>query len=360
MVPQKKDTTPNAIIMGGMFGLEINFQPDLPSLAVPPILAGPHLRLATARSAFTLLARTLQPPTVWLPSYLCGVVLEAFKDAGTCVKFYPVGEQLKITDEAWINSVESQDMVVFIDYFGFNMWNFYGKAVKKRSAWVVEDACQAMLNLSFSENADYVIASPRKFLGVPDGGILLAQNEAKLPSVALPPPPAEWWIDSLKASHLRASFDRHGGSREWFEIFRKTDPNGPVEPTRMSELSSQLLDHAFHYETISSLRRSNFRQLAEGLAEFAIYMELPDDVVPLAFPVRTRERDRVVQDLRCHEIFPPIHWPIKNIVPNDFYHSHKLSIEIMSLLCDQRYLSVDISRLIHEFKSSKSFPIGKF
>jgi acyl CoA:acetate/3-ketoacid CoA transferase len=51
---------------------------------------------------------------------------------------------------------------------------------------------------------------------------------------------------------------------------------------------------------------------------------------------------------------------VKNIVPNDFYHSHKLSIEIMSLLCDQRYLSVDISRLIHEFKSSKSFPIQNF
>ena len=357
MVSQKIDATSNPKIMGGMFGLEINFQSDLSSLAVPPILAGPHLRLATARSAFTLLARTLRPPTVWLPSYLCGVVLEAFKDAGTCVKFYPVGEQLKITDEEWVNSVESHDMVVFIDYFGFNMWNFYGEAVKNRGAWVVEDACQAMLNLSFSENADYVIASPRKFLGVPDGGILLAQNEAKLPLVDLPPPPTEWWMDSLKASHLRASFDRHGGDREWFELFRKTDPNGPVEPARMSELSSQLLDCAFNYKAISSLRRSNFRQLAERLAEFAIYIELPDYVVPLAFPVRVKERDRVVQDLRCREIFPPIHWPIKNIVPNEFYHSHRLSIEIMSLLCDQRYFSGDISYLVKAFKCSKLFTV---
>jgi len=356
MIFQKIDATSNPKIMGGMFGLEINFQPDLSSLAVPAILAGPHLRLATARSAFTLLALTLRPPTVWLPSYLCGVVLEAFKDAGTCVKFYPVGEQLKITDEEWVNSVESHDMVVFIDYFGFNMWNFYGEAVKNRGAWVVEDACQAMLNLSFSENADYVIASPRKFLGVPDGGILLAQNEAELPSVDLPPPPAEWWIDSLKASHLRASFDRHGGDREWFELFRKTDPNGPVEPTRMSELSSQLLDHAFNYETISSLRRSNFRQLAMALPEFAIFFELPANVAPLGFPVSVCDRDHLRLGLFEHGIFPPIHWPIHGIVPKEFEASHCLEKKIMTLPCDQRNSPEDISCMIQIFKSFYPLP----
>jgi hypothetical protein len=356
MISQKIDATSNPKIMGGMFGLEINFQPDLPSLAVPPILAGPHLRLATARSAFTLLARTLRPPTVWLPSYLCGVVLEAFKDVGTCVKFYPVGEQLKITDEAWINSVESQDMVVFIDYFGFNMWNFYGKAVKKRGAWVVEDACQAMLNLSFSENADYVIASPRKFLGVPDGGILLAQNEAKLPSVDLPPPPGEWWIDSLKASHLRASFDSHGGDREWFELFRKTDPNGPVEPTRMSELSSQLLDHAFNYSSISVARRRNFEQLALELPEFAIFNELSANVSPLGFPVSVCDRDRLRLGLFKHDIFPPIHWNLCGIVPKKFEASHYLEKRIMTLPCDQRYSPEDISFMIQIFRSFHPVP----
>ena len=346
-------------IIGGMFGLEIDFQEAFTSASRPQILTGTHLRLATARSAFALLARTLRPATVWLPSYLCGVVLEAFADSDTRIIFYGVGGDLKISDDAWLKNVQSGDIVVFIDYFGFNLWNSYGKKAKERGAWVVEDACQAMLNLHFSEQADYVIASPRKFIGVPDGGILSAQNRASLPPGNLPSPPVEWWLDALKASQLRAEFDRHGGDREWFELFRKTDPHGPVEPTRMSELSSLLLDHANDYGGISASRRQNFSQLAAALPEFAMFCELPDEVVPLGFPVRVRERDNIALALREHEIYPPVHWPIQNIVPEEYHSSHRLSLEIMTLPCDQRYSSEDMTRLIRVFKSLNPLPTEK-
>jgi len=345
-------------IIGGMFGLEIEIRGNSSStVAQPQILAGPHLRLVTARSAFTLLARTLRPAAVWLPSYLCGVVLDAFADSGTRINFYAVNENLKISNDAWVAKVQTGDMAVFIDYFGFNMWGQYGKRVKERGGRVVEDACQAMLNLRFSEYADYVIASPRKFIGVPDGGILLAQNEASLPLGNLPPPPPEWWLDALKASQLRAEFDRHGGDRQWFELFRKTDPHGPVEPARMSELSSLLLDHAFDYECITATRRRNFNQLAAALPEFALFLELSDDVVPLGFPVRVRERDNIAQGLRGHEIYPPVHWLIRNIVPEEYQNSHRLSGEIMTFPCDQRYSSEDLNRLVQAFKSLTPVPI---
>lgn len=344
-------------IIGGMFGLEIRFRGDSASAGQPPILTGPHLRLATARSAFTLLARTLRPANVWLPSYLCGSVLDAFAGWKAHIHFYEVNEDLKISDGAWVNKVESGDLVVFIDYFGFNGWNRHGKQVKGRGAWVVEDACQAMLNHCFSEHADYVIASPRKFIGVPDGGILLAQNGAGLPPANLPPPPPEWWLDALKASQLRAEFDRHGGGRQWFELFRKTDPHGPVEPARMSELSSMILDHAVDYEGIATMRRRNFNRLASALPEFALFHELSDDVVPMGFPVRLHERDRVRQGLFDQEIYPPVHWPIQEIVPAVFQPSHRLAQEILTLPCDQRCTPGDMDRLAKAFKALQPQPV---
>jgi hypothetical protein len=352
MTPVKNNGKPeNAHIIGGMFGLEIEIQGRLASASKPPILTGPHLRLATARSTLTLLFRTLRPATVWLPSYFCGVVLEAFAGSSVLLKFYAVEEDLNISSDAWVAMVQPRDMVIFIDYFGFNNWEPYGMRVKERGAWVVEDACQAMLNTRFSSHADYVIASPRKFVGVPEGGILLAQHGASLPSENLSPAPPQWRLGSLKASQLRAEFDRHGGDREWFELFRATDPHGPTEPCPMSELSSLLLDHAVDYQGIAADRRRNFGRLAAALPEFALFREISDEAVPLGFPVRLCERDRVRQGLFDHEIFPPVHWPIENVVPAEFESSHRLAGEMMTLPCDQRYSLVEMDRLIQTFVS---------
>lgn len=344
-------------IIGGMFGLEIEIRGDSASaVAQPQILAGPHLRLITARSALTLLARTLRPANVWLPSYLCGVVLDAFADSGSRIHFYSVCGNLQILDHGWVANVQAGDMVIFIDYFGFNMWDLCGKQAKERGAWLVEDACQAMLNPRFGEYADYVIASPRKFVGVPDGGILFAQNGAALPSKDLPAPPAEWWLNALKASQLRAEFDRHGGDRQWFELFRATDPNGPTEPSRMSELSSLLLDHAIDYAVIAESRRRNFSEFAAALPEFALFPELSGDVVPLGFPVRVLNRDHVRVGLFDCEIYPPVHWPIQNIVPDEFQGSHRLAQQIMTLPCDQRFTFEDIRRIAQTFRSCQPVP----
>ena len=339
-----------------MFGLQLEFNVKWSPETQPPILALPHLRLATARSAFTLLARTLRPTKVWLPSYLCGVVLDAFVASRSRVTFYAVGKDLTVIDDTWIDEVESGDMVIFIDYFGFALWDRCGKQVKNRGAWVVEDACQAMLNASFSGHSDYVIASPRKFLGVPDGGILLAQNGTGFPQEELLPPPTEWWLNSLEASQLRAEFDRHGGDRKWFDLYRMTDPHGPIEPWAMSELSSLLLDHCVDYEVSAASRRRNFSLLAAALPEFAVFRELSKSTVPLGFPVRVHERERVRQGLFDLEIYPPVHWPIKGVVPKEFQSSHQLAQEILMLPCDQRYSSEDMGRLATEFKKLRPVP----
>src|ERR1039458_5267417 len=49
-----------------------------------PFLHQGVLHLASARGAFSLLARALRPRRVWLPSYLCSSILEGFP-AASCV-----------------------------------------------------------------------------------------------------------------------------------------------------------------------------------------------------------------------------------------------------------------------------------
>ena len=357
MPPHHQGNCKHPHVMGGMFGLAGDVIGDGATTQVRlPILTKPHLRLISARAAFALLAKTLQPRTVWLPSYLCSAIVDAFAYAGTRIDFFPIGQDLQISSDAWIAGVQNTDIVVFIDYFGFNAWQRFGTLARERGAVVVEDACQAVLNSHFCKQAQYVVGSPRKFLGVPDGGVLLAQDGANLPASPLLPLRLQWWLYALRASQLRAEFDRYGGYREWFALFRKTEPQCPIEPMGMSELSSLLMDQAFDYEEIVSKRRCNFKRLATALPEFAIFSEVPDEVVPLGFPVRVHERDRIVQGLYAHEIYSPIHWQIRNIVPEKYNASHHLAGEIMTLPCDQRYSLEDMERLIRAFKSLDPSP----
>jgi len=332
-------------IIGGMFG----FVPEALSAGRiratrPALFQETGLMLGTARSALALLVKTLHPARVWLPSYLCDVMMVAVARPGVSVCFYPVGGNLRITNETWLGEVESGDIVVFIDYFGFNTWEPLGKKVRESGAVVVEDACQAMLNDVFSNQSHYVIASPRKFVGVPDGGVLIAMPGTPLPAVTLPPPPGEWWLDAFSATLLRGEFDRHGGDRKWFELFRRFDPNGPVNPHAMSELSACLLGR-FDYADIIRRRRENYEFLLSELGHIALFPQLPAGMAPLGFPIRITARDRVRKALFAHDIFPPVHWSLDGVVPDTFTDSHRLAHEIMTLPCDQRYDMADMKRL---------------
>jgi hypothetical protein len=62
-------------------------------------------------------------------------------------------------------------------------------------------------------------------------------------------------------------------------------------------------------------------------------------------PIRTKNRDEIRQALFKEHIYPPIHWSIRGVVPEFFEDSHRLSNEIMTLPCDQRYGREDMEKI---------------
>jgi dTDP-4-amino-4,6-dideoxygalactose transaminase len=118
----------------------------------------------------------------------------------------------------------------------------------------------------------------------------------------------------------------------------------------MSELSEAMLKHAMNWEDISVRRRKNYLHLQEKIGEFALIPLLDDATVPLGFPVRVANRNSIREALFRAEIYPPVHWPINECVPDEFTESHTLSREIMTLPCDQRYNEEDLDRMIEVFK----------
>jgi len=103
----------NNELIGGIFGfvdlLKIEGQ-------IPPFLGGRELLLCNARSGINVLSSLLKPQVVWVPSFLCDVMLKAVQNLD--VRFYEVDSDLQISRE-WLDNVQKGELVVFIDYFGF-------------------------------------------------------------------------------------------------------------------------------------------------------------------------------------------------------------------------------------------------
>ena len=323
-------------IVGGTFGLP-DSRHSVPVTA-PPFVRPDDLLLVNARSALLVLLQQLRPQSVWLPSFLCPVLVAVVSSRAE-VRWYDVGDDLSPGPSEWIDQVTEGDFVVSIDYFGFRTGIAYRGGLRQRGAVIVEDACQALLTDGVGEDADFVLFSPRKYVGVPDGGVLSARSFGRGSEFTVSdfsPPPAAWWQTALSASTQRAEFDEHGGNNHWFELFQQSEDATPAGRYAMSDLTRRLLG-TIDYTEIATRRRENYDVLLTHLPEFALLPDLEPGVVPLGFPVRVSNRADILEHLYSHDIFPPVHWRIDGVVPTRFAASHMLAKEILTLPCDQRY-----------------------
>lgn len=337
-------------IAGGMFGLEQALAAT--QADEPEFMREPRLLFLSARCALQFLMNSLQPPQVWMPSYLCCSMIDAVDQRVSALKFFPVGYDLEITSLDWLDLLLPGSLVVLIDYFGFPCDDHVTSEVRARGALVLEDASQALLSTHVGRQGDFLLFSPRKIVGVPDGGILRSAGDAALPPAKLLPPPHEWWPTALDACIARREYDKFGNERRWFDLFRQLEAAYPLGPYRMSELSEVLLENVFDYPAIAQARRANYACLAEVLADHALFKKLDEDTVPLGFPIRLKKRDKVRQFLISQGVYPPVHWHTNECVPAQFAASHRLSAHLMTIPCDQRYGLDDMARIASLIKEA--------
>ena len=328
------------IIGGGTFALPV---PGEVEPSTPPFLTEHDLLFVNARSGIAHVVRALGSENVWLPSYLCDALL--FGVGLAKPRFYPVDDDFRLPDRAALEEVREGDLVVVIDYFGFPHDDEAATIARERGACVLEDASQALLTGGTGASADFTVFSPRKFLGVPDGGILRIREDRELSPSSLAPPPADWWLKAVAANVMRRDFDRGHGTRDWFPLGQEVEREAPFGEFSMSELSRGLLGSAFDYDEIARKRRENYAHLTDSLGPLAHLEALPPEVVPIGFPIVVDERDRVRDALFADEIYPMVHWELGGFVPEEFRESHSLSTRMLTLPCDQRYGPDDMSRI---------------
>lgn len=293
--------------IGGYFGLECGNI---------PLYHDDGIYLNNCRNAIRYLIRALGIRRIRLPYYTCHVVTEAIAQERCEILRYRLGRDMMPAIE-----FPKDDFIIYNNYFGVLGENV--KTLSKIYPNLIVDNAQAFYSRPVCRAAVY---SPRKFFGLPDGGILTGKDIPKLE--------LEKGTSISQTSHLLKRLEF--GAQSGYQDFLTNDASLDEYPLQsMSNLTMALMGNT-DYESTRHRRLDNFRYLSEHLkSDFPISMSSDD--VPLVYPLFIEDGSNIRDFLIDHNIFCARYWP--NVIEETTSNSleFKLAVNIISLPIDQRY-----------------------
>ena len=309
--------------IGGYFELE------LPPARVPMHHAA--LKFQSARAAFLALLRASKPTRVWMPYFICDSMLAPIKAAGVDVAFYSLDAQFGIAGDIELAAAE---ILMYVNYFGVCSGQVKKILDQFNPSQVVLDFSQAFF--AAPQNCLATIYSPRKFFGLPDGGLLFTKLAIDLPEA----------VDEGSEKRMHHLIARLGGAAElgYADYQLAEESFNEFEPKRMSQLTERIFG-AINFEAARIQRNKNFNALHENLSQsngLEIAFENTDG--PMCYPYFP-DNHSLRAKLIAERIFIPTYWPdilTRLDVP---VFEEGLVKNIHPLPCDQRYDGGDMDNI---------------
>lgn len=310
--------------IGGYFELEL---PPQRQHLYPNLL-----RFQSARAAFYALLMTGRPNRVWMPKYICDSMLAPLKVTDTKIVFYDLDSALGVSSDV---QIEDGDWLLYVNYFGVCAAQEDRLLKRFNANQLIFDHAQAFF--APPRECLATIYSPRKFLGVPDGGLLFTS----LPVTES----LEIDTDSVaRCVHLLKRLD--STPETGYQYFKNAEETFcDMQPRRMSTLTARLLN-SVDYPTARERRNANFRLLHEQLNHLngLSFGESRIDG-PLCYPLLVGEPS-VRERLLANRVFVATYWPEVRGRVSDTAFESRLVNECLPIPCDQRYASMEMRRII--------------
>lgn len=339
-----RTSSPDPALIGGAFGLE------------PPGTGGladlwriePHLAWENATSALAALVAQRAPGAVWMPGYLCAHMAAAVP-AGRR-RFFPLTADLA-PDTAALAALAPGDLVLAVNYFGRApgaTWRAFVAA--NPQVTFVEDCAQA-LDPAAPPWGDWRLYSPRKLMGVPEGGLLVPVSDRAgvLSGPRLPHDPAGATRRRLPMA-LRAA--EPANNALWHPLFQAAENAGTVSDRAMDPAALAALAGVDPAPMIAA-RQANFARLYGRLATHALPGDPGHGFAPFGFPVLvpSARRDAVLGRLHGAGIFAAVHWRAL-AAPAGMTAEHALAARLITLPCDHRYGPAAMDRVAATFQEA--------
>lgn len=312
--------------IGGYQGL------DLPLF--PANLAPSLVKTNSARSALKVVLKAVSAQKVWLPTYTCDAVVEAVKDLGIKLEYYRVSPTFNVDSPL---SLRKGEYILVVDYFGMSRDSVNQSLCRFGQANTIVDCSQAF----FSDYKDALATlwSPRKFFGLPDGGLLYSND----PRISQPEV-----RDTTSATRMAHLISRLSNSPETaYQQYQEAEQAISKLPLQgMSHLTERLLQ-SVDYQSARETRTRNAQYLHERLGQYnRLNLKIDETVAPMCYPFLPSVKAASKADLIKERVFVPTYWPeVLGRVEQGCFE-WDLVTNGLFLPCDQRNVEEDMDRLI--------------
>lgn len=281
-----------------------------------------EISLNSARNCFEYILRVRNPKRVYMPKFTCDVMLEPLQKTNTEYVLYSIDQKLEIVDDI---TVESDELIVYTNYFGIKDSYSVGLAHKYEDRLLL-DCSQAFFYTQ--QKNEHVIYSPRKFIGVADGGYVVTDRYLS----------DELQVDTSheRMGHLLKRLEL--GAEDGYEDFQRNDASLEGQPIkRMSKITESILGYV-DYDAIRTVRNDNFEYLHNHLADRnEIVVGGGTFNTPLIYPFMIKDATSLRKKLIENKIFTAMYWP--NVLEwcDESEIEYALTRDILALPIDQRY-----------------------
>ena len=285
----------------------------------------------SARSALDALIEMTAPPKIWLPAYICeGLIADTWRAR---VRYYPL--DAFEPDVAHLDRAAcGGDMVLAVDFFGFPPAAEFLRFVRRRADLRFIDNRAQALDPGIEPWADWTLYSPRKLVGVADGGILVAERPGRdVPQPSERPDAIALWTapilryEDRTEAHNQVWHEAHQAKKAWMQADRGA----------MTRLSSWILSHT-SIEPLAEQRRRNWHVLQSYLGRWLAHNGNPA-AAPFGYLIKvpSDRRPGILAGLYTDRIFAAVHYPSLPSPPEEFPAEHELRRRVITLPCDHRY-----------------------
>lgn len=307
----------------------------------------------SGRSALRHLSSYFRPgEEILLPEFICESVTNCFRPEDT--RFYKLNNDFTVDIRNLERMITTRTRAIFLmHYFGSlqpdNVLSLISELSKKYRLIIIEDTTHSFFSKS-STIGDYQICSIRKWIPIPNGGVLYA-NEDKLRV-----------FDSIEYKISKDNERAYGMLLK--DLFLRGELNCNAEYRRIFSMCEEKLDaqakilfisdfvrfiiSCVDIEFLTDRRIQNYMHLKIELEKMGISpaVKLYKNACPLVLPILVQNRDEFRTYLMENKIYCAVHWPFDGVQEEQRPFAELCAKHLISLPIDQRYKETDINYLV--------------
>jgi len=285
------------------------------------------LSFNSGRNSLKALLQNVNIKKIFVPYFICQVVIDSIKEFPIEIEYYEIDENFEI--DLKDKDIPLDAWLLYVNYFGIK--GEYANTLPYQN--LIIDNSQAFYSKPITHH--HTFYSPRKFLGVPDGGYLSTPIDIK----------TNYLEDNSydRFSHLLKRVEL-GPEKAYSDFLKNEELISGLKVLKMSKLTSNILK-SIDSDSVIEKRKKNYEVYDSLLRKHnKCQLSIHKNDVPLGYIfISTNENLR--QILLQNKVYVPLYWPDLKDEFGDNSLAYKLSQKLYCLPIDQGLDIDDINRI---------------